>query len=144
MLSSKKLPAPRDEVRFHARRCREHGETYLATTRTIEGLTPGGSVIALYGDSPLKNAYLGQGIYLDYILLSTPGAWELLEGLGLYAANQYPDNTIALIKLREVVTGKETDRLELLNGTIQKTGEALTARSLPSHQSRVQIYYTTP
>ena len=144
MLSSAELPPPRDEMRFHARRCREQGETYLATTRKIEGLTPGVSVIALYGDTSLKNMYLGQGIYLDYIPLSAAEAPEILQGLSIYAGNHCPPKAIALLKLRGVVTGREADKLELLNGTMQDTGTPLTLKNLPSSQKKIQVYYTTP
>jgi hypothetical protein len=151
MLATTEPPPPREEVAWHVAHCATHGYTHIITCRKEDlndHLTTDQSVVAFYGDKRhLANAYLGKGIFLEYIPKTEPEYQQILKASELYSppgrpvGSRTPANAWAFIKMRDVRVAAPGERLESLNGIIEASGRPLTLANLPSGLARIAVFY---
>ena len=135
MLSSNENPHPTDEeIPYHAGECQAGGTTFVITGKVLGVITPGKrrpafpmtsgeSVVAFYGDEPLGNALLAQGIFVSYIRFNSPQGQQLFQHHALYNVNNIPNNPKGFIEVQNLVATPAGTTIDALNGIIQSGGD---------------------
>jgi hypothetical protein len=141
MLSTDQPPDPLEEMQWHAKQCATDGTTAIATTRVLTGLTPGQSTVAFYGSQALENRYLGRGIFVEYIPITTGRGREIARESPLYSQQGMPGSAQGFVLLRDVQLAGTAEDLSSLGGKIEASGRTLTLEELPTGPSRAQVYY---
>jgi hypothetical protein len=124
---------------------------YFVTTRTIKGLWPKSSTIAFYADKSLGNAYLGKGIFEDYIPIADPRADAILKTspkTEIYRLYGKPMTARGLIELSKVEVAKANETIDDLRGMMRikkaRKQKRLSLANLPDSAAKAQIYYYEP
>jgi hypothetical protein len=144
MLSTRQPPDPTKEVRFHADYCAATGSaTAMATTRVLNGLTPGRSMVAFYGNAALRNRLLGFGIFDGYDRLGDGSSRgdSLLRESQLYKPGVHPPGLKGIIELRDVHVSAADDEIDSLCGA-PTSGLQLTVDNLPLGPARLLVYFS--
>jgi hypothetical protein len=148
MLSQAQPPPPIMEIKELARLSQECETVYFVTTRTIKGLWPKSSIIAFYADKGLGNAYLGKGIFEDYIPIGDRRADAILRTspkTEMYRQHGKPGTARGLIELSNVEIAKANETIDDLRGMMRikkaRKQKRLSLANLPDSAAKAQIYF---
>lgn len=142
LLSEKEKPSPDIEILHLEEEAEAHGFAYFLTTRYVDRfLTPGKSVVALYGDSTRRHRLLATGVFAGFLDWATQTSqFEGLTKGHIFYREDRPRTAVGLIKLTDVHRYCEEPDLAELAGVLD-TGERLTSAEISRLDN--QAYETT-
>ena len=127
LLSSKQLPHPTNEIDALIEEADKSdlGITHFVTTRAVgDRLTPGKSVVALYGDKELEFDLLATGLFVDFIPRYDTRWNAIIDRHPVYSHSEVPQTAIGMIEIEDIQLARK-EGLEVLNA-IREDGKRVT------------------